>query len=1018
MISKYALLSVAAIALLCVCSSVLLSSSADADDGNGLTASTESSMIQGNSAYCYIYIESLEDIASLDIQVHYDTEKIDLNVNNAYNSVSCSMYDSSLSDGCLNFSYLFSDPGSDSQTLLFYFMYTVSSEAEPGTTYFDILVNEAYDQSLDPADVSGCRCSFDIAERTVRKNCNVYTNSTQSTSIDGTFDLSYSFNTNQILSGSATVTYDSELFELVSLTNGSFLDGKTVDSNTSLTGSVYLSFVSLEYGNGYDLMTLRFRTLQNVNASSQISMVVSELYDNELDLVQCNGCSTTVNIAYDNTYVEDKPAMYCESSYDAQTDEVTVQIKLESDSHLGAGDFILNFDTSKLTYSESTKGFAPSFFNINDKEVGEGKLKFSIISMEDIVASNTVLTVVFIPIHACTDAETTLTLTGSGLTDSMTETIILNIRGTSQTIPLRHNYVDTVTEPTCTSGGYTTHECSVCVHSYVDSQVDALGHDLIHHDAKAPTCTEVGWEAYDTCSRCDYTTYHELAALGHDLVHHDAKSSTCTEVGWNAYDTCSRCDYTTYSELNALGHDYVASVTEPTCMERGYTTHTCSRCNDSYIDSYTDALNHDLIHHDAQAATCTQPGWNAYDTCSRCNYTTYSATQTLGHDLIHHDAKAPTCTEVGWDAYDTCSRCDYTTYHELSALGHDLIHHDAKAPTCTEVGWDAYDACSRCTYTTYSEIPALDHDYSATITQPTCTEKGYTTHTCSRCGDTYTDTFVDALGHTYSATYDWSADGKRCTVHIVCSNDGSHKHDIADIIAVSSVKTEAAIGSMGVTTYSVSGTYDGFAYFDSMDVRDIPALEPEIVQKDTQGEITYANTVTENQTTQVTEIFNTAKTNSSSVEVSVPTAVTESPVIISFDNDAVNAIGGSEVTITANVIENSTEIEEAELVIEVKLEGATFSEGKAKVTIPLTETVPEGKTVKVYFINGNERTDMNATLVDGNVVFETNHFSTYAIAFEDSPSEDDPGFTLVIIAATVILASAVVVGAVVLKRKN
>ena len=39
------------------------------------------------------------------------------------------------------------------------------------------------------------------------------------------------------------------------------------------------------------------------------------------------------------------------------------------------------------------------------------------------------------------------------------------------------SYVDTVTAPTCTEGGYTTHTCSVCGFSYVDNYTDALGHD-------------------------------------------------------------------------------------------------------------------------------------------------------------------------------------------------------------------------------------------------------------------------------------------------------------------------------------------------------------------------------------------------------------------------------------------------------------------------------------------------------------------------------------------------------------
>lgn len=38
--------------------------------------------------------------------------------------------------------------------------------------------------------------------------------------------------------------------------------------------------------------------------------------------------------------------------------------------------------------------------------------------------------------------------------------------------------------------------------------------------------------------------------------------------------------------------------------------------------------------------------------------------------LTTYDAKTPTCTEPGWNAYETCSRCDYTTYTEINALGH------------------------------------------------------------------------------------------------------------------------------------------------------------------------------------------------------------------------------------------------------------------------------------------------------------------------------------------------------------
>ena len=42
----------------------------------------------------------------------------------------------------------------------------------------------------------------------------------------------------------------------------------------------------------------------------------------------------------------------------------------------------------------------------------------------------------------------------------------------------------------------------------------------------------------------------------------------------------------------ALGHNYSETVTAATCTADGYTTHTCSRCGDSYTDSETAALGH------------------------------------------------------------------------------------------------------------------------------------------------------------------------------------------------------------------------------------------------------------------------------------------------------------------------------------------------------------------------------------------------------------------------------------------
>ena len=199
------------------------------------------------------------------------------------------------------------------------------------------------------------------------------------------------------------------------------------------------------------------------------------------------------------------------------------------------------------------------------------------------------------------------------------------------------------------------------------------------------------------------------------------------------------------------GHDLVHHEAKTaTCTEIGWKAYdTCSRSGCNYT-TYREipALKHDFVYHQAKPATCKEIGWDAYKTCSRCDYNTYAEVPALNHDLVPHEAKAATCTKPGWNAYDTCSRCNYTTYAEQPALNHNLVNHDAKAPTCTEIGWDAYETCSRCDYTTYAEQPALNHALEQHAAKaPTCTEKGWDAYdTCSRC-DYTTYAEQPALNH-------------------------------------------------------------------------------------------------------------------------------------------------------------------------------------------------------------------------------------------------------------------------------
>ena len=327
--------------------------------------------------------------------------------------------------------------------------------------------------------------------------------------------------------------------------------------------------------------------------------------------------------------------------------------------------------------------------------------------------------------------------------------------------------------PTCTTGK----TCAKC-----GAQYGKLGHDWGawqsrgNNSAHFRTCQRDGCDAVDTasCSGDSRATCIELGICttcggryyGAHAFPANQSWDSDAENHWVSCTVCHEAKTKVGAHFFVQGNDSSCLKSAATCVSPPVYYTNCAYCYRKGTDTYVhpwygpDPNNHDLVHHDAKAPTCTEIGWNEYDACQRegCTYTTKVEIPALKHKLVHHDAKAPTCTETGWEEYDTCSRCDYTTKVELLALKHDLVHHDAKAPTCTEIGWNEYDACQRegCTYTTKVEIPAPGHDYTEKVVKPTCGKGGYTLHTCKKCNDSYKDHQTKTLLHWYG---EWTSNG-------------------------------------------------------------------------------------------------------------------------------------------------------------------------------------------------------------------------------------------------------------------
>lgn len=231
-----------------------------------------------------------------------------------------------------------------------------------------------------------------------------------------------------------------------------------------------------------------------------------------------------------------------------------------------------------------------------------------------------------------------------------------------------------------------------------------------------------------------------------------------TDDQWHQVE-CQSCGFTYFAY-----HEIVRSAT---CQQPA----KCGKCNSSFGGLGT----HLLRNYPAREVTCIDKGWDAYNKCAYCDYSTkpYREMNALGHDFVGYEGQAPTCTEEGWHPYKVCTRGDLNTYWPIAPLNHDLVQHEGLDATCIDAGWNAYEDCTRCDYTTFSEAPALGHEYVAQTFAPTCTADGYTVSTCARCSESFTVNEGEKLDHWFG---EWQPDGNRHRADCLRSGCGYTSH--------------------------------------------------------------------------------------------------------------------------------------------------------------------------------------------------------------------------------------------------
>ena len=193
---------------------------------------------------------------------------------------------------------------------------------------------------------------------------------------------------------------------------------------------------------------------------------------------------------------------------------------------------------------------------------------------------------------------------------------------------------------------------------------------------------------------------------------------------------------------DVVEHNYIAEVTAPTCLSKGYTTYTCSDCGHSYQEDYVDALGHKggepVRENDIPASCATAGSYQMVTYCQNCNdpikRETFEVPATGEHVYATEvERKEATCEEDGYIVnVCTCGDRQTTT---LNKLGHDAaaaVKENEKANSCTVDGsFDMVVYCNTCHQELSREtttVPASGHQPAAPVKEneqaPTCAVDG------------------------------------------------------------------------------------------------------------------------------------------------------------------------------------------------------------------------------------------------------------------------------------------------------
>ena len=466
----------------------------------------------GSSVTVTVTGKNFENLGALPLEFYYDDDVLALDcvtVGSDFQTAYSVINTDTAGVALVNLAY--EDELTVSDAALVYLDFTVADDAPAGDTEIAVAVGDARYADLTAMTVSSTSGTLAVTEKVATMPVFNLSASTSVMSLSKGDTVTLQVNNSDyhsLTGGKFRISFDDTLFQVK---NAAFAKGVLrgeylTDINDGVPGQVILSFVSDTATANYGLFSVEFEVIGNADATAALTYAVVEAYD--ANNAAYNTSSDTAQVTLIKLPEEvDYPNMFLYSTAFVVGEEAISTLILES-SDVAAADFSIKFNPQCL----------------------------KVIAVEDI--------------STATDAGAHVMVDETTWTKGIINFTYLNVAGTVQDLPLLKITWEVL------SG-----------RSHATLTPSGNGVKDIH-------INDVALE-YVEASVCVYTA--------------TTIAATCLEDG-GKIGKCSCKNETILDVVPALGHDYQDTVTEPTYKTQGYTTHTCSRCGDSYVDSYVDPI--------------------------------------------------------------------------------------------------------------------------------------------------------------------------------------------------------------------------------------------------------------------------------------------------------------------------------------------------------------------------------------------------------------------------------------------